>query len=136
MRFVRVVAVVALAAMVPLVLGLGWAEKKGKMAAHASEFDQVAKLVKKIYEGASNPEAAVVMAELAIFDMGKKGKIADAPARLQRVLEQTQKTSLRNFTQFLIAASLAENKAHPKAADGLEGLIKENLTKLGDAEPK
>lgn len=131
MRFTRIATVGALLVLVPL--ALGWGEKGGPP--EKSEIEKVIEVVKLAYDGASKPESAVVMVELAIFDMGKKGKIKDAPAQLERILAQTRKPALRNFTRFLIAAAHGERGEDEKALEVLQAIAAENAPRVGAGDP-
>ena len=130
MRNLRWIPLVALLAALPLFLGFGGG-KDG-----LSEVEKIVKLVRIIYEGGSHPESAIVMAELAIFDLGKKGKIEDAPGELEKVLPQVKKPALRNFTRFLLVAAYGEQKKAPaKAVEHLQALISENAPNVKDDGP-
>jgi len=132
MRAMRVVMLVLVAMAVPVVLGFDWKGRGGDI----EQFDKIVHVVTKAYEGASNPESAIVMAELAIFDSGKKGMIEDAPARLEKALAQQTAQGIRNFTRFLIAGSYMEKKDAKRAADELSALIAENAAHVGGSQPK
>lgn len=130
MGFTKTVAAVALLLAVPVTMGLaggGGAPTDGELG----ELEKVVKLVKKVYKGASEPESTILMAELAIFDLGKKEKIRDAPARLEKILAQVEHRPLRNFTHMMIAASYGEQNNPLKAAAQLEVMVAENAKLLG-----
>ena len=132
MKFTRTIALCALALALPLFIGWG----DGKKQDDTEEIEKVVKVVKMAYDGGSQPDTAIIMAELAIFDLGKKGKIADAPAQLEKVLPQVKKAGLRNFTRFLVAASYGEAKNEAKAVETLQALIAENAPRVAAEEPK
>ena len=135
MRFSRMVALVALGLIIPVAVGLGLEKKRRAKHNDLDNLQQMVEAVKQAYEGAQNPESAIIMAELGLHEMGKKGNLKDAPARLEKALEQVETPGLRNFTRFLIAAAHAEAKDHEAAAAQLDQVITENAKHLASADP-
>ena len=91
----RVMAIGALCAAVPLVVGFGVGKQADGFGAEIDQMEKVVKAVRTAYKGCENPKASVVMAELGIHELGKKGRIQDAPARLEKALEQIEDQDLQ-----------------------------------------
>jgi len=128
MRFVRVMALVAFGAVVPLAVGFSLGRRG---AAHdLDEAERFVEAVKQAYQGCESPEASIVMAELGIYELGKRKQIPDAPERLEKALAKQDDPALRNFTRFLLGLAYAEQKRGDRAADALGAVIDENTAHL------
>jgi hypothetical protein len=112
--------------IIVLLLSVVAALKKRRRRSEFMEIERISKLVKKFYGACESSEAAIIMAELAIMDQGKKGHV-DAEAELRIILKKVKSKPLRNFTRFLIADYYKEKGQFDKMKAVLQEIVDENV---------
>jgi hypothetical protein len=101
---------------------LGFKAHKGEL----HKIEKIAKFIKGFYGACNNDEATVIIAELGIVDLGKKGH-ADAAAELEKILPNLKKQGLKNFTRFLIADSYKKKGEYAKSVEVLRQIALDNV---------
>lgn len=94
--------------------------------------EQMAQLVRRIFELCHAQDATIIMSELALMDAAKDSDI-DAPAELEEMLSTIQrlpetnehKDALVRFTRFLIHRAHREAGNDQDAADALQTIVSE-----------
>lgn len=133
MRKVMRPVLLGLLAVALVLVGVGLERRRLQhRKAELQAIGQIVEVVRLGYQGSSRPESAVVMAELGLHELAKRGQVKDAPERLARLVEaMPEEGGLRSFTRFVIALTHAETGRADRAADELEAIIRDNAARAG-----